>query len=335
MMIRKFISIVLICIGLVSFTYPDIKTWYADKQSEQEIESFNQTYHIEQKDKENEENSQELSIKESQTSEQQEKSEDMINDALYQEVLNYNQQIYESGQNDFSDAWNYKQVPISLSHLMTDSFGYIEIPSMGEKLSLYLGATDTNMAKGAAVLGDTSIPIGGSNTNAVIAGHRGWKSQKFFKYIEKLKVGDAVYVTNPWGTMSYRVESIDIIKPTEGDAIKIQEGKDMITLLTCHPYRSHGKYRYLVYCIRDESLSKHGETQQVEQKYTPPETIKASDGIIYPSSEPDIDTETSIRKIGLVVIIIAIVYTIINRILYYRKRKKESKDERLPNLTSR
>lgn len=334
-MVRRIISVALISIGLIFFIYPDVKTWYTDKQSEQVIESFDQTYHIEEKNKEKEETSQESSIGEGQSTEQQEESQNVTDDALYQEVLNYNQQIYESGQNDFSDAWNYKQVPISLSHLMTDSFGYIEIPAMGQKLSLYLGATDKNMAKGAAVLGGTSIPIGGANTNAVIAGHRGWKSQRFFKYIEKLKVGDAVYITNPWGTMSYRVESIDIIKPTDGDAIKIQEGKDMITLLTCHPYRSHGKYRYLVYCVRDESLAKNEEVKQPEQDYTPPETIQASDGIIYPSSEPDIDTETSIRKIGLVVIIAAIVYTIINRILYYRKKKKENKDEGLPNLTSR
>lgn len=334
-MVRRIISVALISIGLIFFIYPDVKTWYTDKQSEQVIESFDQTYHIEEKNKEKEETSQESSNGEGQSTEQQEESQNVTDDALYQEVLNYNQQIYESGQNDFSDAWNYKQVPISLSHLMTDSFGYIEIPAMGQKLSLYLGATDKNMAKGAAVLGGTSIPIGGANTNAVIAGHRGWKSQRFFKYIEKLKVGDAVYITNPWGTMSYRVESIDIIKPTDGDAIKIQEGKDMITLLTCHPYRSHGKYRYLVYCVRDESLARNEEVQQPEQDYTPPETIQASDGIIYPSSEPDIDTETSLRKIGLVVIIAAIVYTIINRILYYRKKKKENKDERLPNLTSR
>lgn len=334
-MIRRIISITLISIGLIFFIYPDVKTWYTDKQAEQVMESFDQTYHIEEKNKEKEELSQKSSNGEDPSTEQQEESRNVTDDALYQEVLNYNQQIYESGQNDFTDAWNYKQVPISLSHLMTDSFGYIEIPAMGQKLSLYLGATDKNMAKGAAVLGGTSIPIGGANTNAVIAGHRGWKSQRFFKYIEKLKVGDAVYITNPWGTMSYRVESIDIIKPTEGDAIKIQEGKDMITLLTCHPYRSHGKYRYLVYCVRDESLARNEEVQQPETEYTPPETIQASDGIIYPSSEPDIDTETSLRKIGLIVIIAAIVYTIINRILYYRKRKKESKDERLPNLTSR
>lgn len=334
-MVRRIISVALISIGLIFFIYPDVKTWYMDRQSEQVIESFDQTYHIEEKNKEKEETSQESSNGEGQSTEQQEESQNVTDDALYQEVLNYNQQIYESGQNDFSDAWNYKQVPISLSHLMTDSFGYIEIPAMGQKLSLYLGATDKNMAKGAAVLGGTSIPIGGANTNAVIAGHRGWKSQRFFKYIEKLKVGDAVYITNPWGTMSYRVESIDIIKPTDGDAIKIQEGKDMITLLTCHPYRSHGKYRYLVYCVRDESLARNEEVQQPEQDYTPPETIQASDGIIYPSSEPDIDTETSLRKIGLVVIIAAIVYTIINRILYYRKKKTENKDEGLPNLTSR
>ena len=117
-------------------------------------------------------------------------------------------------------------------------------------LSLFLGASYQNMADGAAVLSQTSIPIGGKNTNAVIAGHRGWGGASYFRYITDLEVGDEVIITNLWETMTYTVSGVRIIDPTSVDDILIHEGKDMITLLTCHPYASGGKQRYIVFCER-------------------------------------------------------------------------------------
>ena len=76
---------------------------------------------------------------------------------------------------------------------------------------------------------------------------------------------------------------IQIIDPYDTDKIKIKKRKDMITLLTCHPYRGHGKYRYLVYCIRD-----HGQKIKNETKKTS-----------FLSSEKDIEKENFMRYIGL------------------------------------
>ena len=58
-------------------------------------------------------------------------------------------------------------------------------------------------------------------------------------------------MTNLWETLTYHVENVEVIEPDDSEKVKIQEGKDMITLITCHPYRSGGKYRYVVYCVRD------------------------------------------------------------------------------------
>ena len=121
---------------------------------------------------------------------------------------------------------------------------------MGVEMPLYLGASNENMANGAAVLSQTSIPIGGINTNAVIAGHRGYGGYSYFRYIEVLEEGDEVIITNLWKTLTYKVSEIRIVTPDDVDAILIQPGKDMVTLLTCHPYASGGKYRYLVFCER-------------------------------------------------------------------------------------
>ena len=117
-------------------------------------------------------------------------------------------------------------------------------------MPVYLGASDTHLAAGAAVPGNTSAPIGGDNTNCVIAGHRGWKGADYFRHIDKLTVGDEVVITTLWETLTYTVADIQIIQPHEIERIKIQQGRDLLTLLTCHPYASGGKQRYVVYCER-------------------------------------------------------------------------------------
>ena len=133
-----------------------------------------------------------------------------------------------------------------------DMFGVISIPGIELEMPLYLGATEAHMAEGAAQLGKTSIPIGGENTNAVIAGHRGYNGAPYFRYVPELQIGDSVNITNLWGTLHYRVVETKIIQPNDIDAIKIQPGRDLITLLTCHPYASGGKQRFLVICERME-----------------------------------------------------------------------------------
>ena len=95
----------------------------------------------------------------------------------------------------------------------------------------------------------------------MIAAHRGYQGIPYFRDIEELKIGDLVIIRNPWERLSYKVTKIKVIDPYDTDKILIQKGKDMITLLTCHPYREHGKYRYLVYCERNhgQKIKKTGK----------------------------------------------------------------------------
>lgn len=171
---------------------------------------------------------------------------------LWDSMAAYNQQIYTDGQSTLSEAGAYQAAVFSLTDygLPDETFGVISIPKLGLEMPLYLGATDENMAKGAAVLSGASVPIGGYNTNAVIAGHRGWGGAAYFRYITELSIGDEVVVTNLWKRLRYRVVGTKIIEPHEIENILIQPGRDMVTLLTCHPYASGGKQRYLVYCQR-------------------------------------------------------------------------------------
>lgn len=175
---------------------------------------------------------------------------------LYPELLAdlqaYNQRIYVERQSGLVDleACEAPAADLTTYGIEDEIMGVLEIPAMELTMPVYLGASDAHLAAGAAVLGNTSAPIGGDNTNSVIAGDRGWKGADYFRHIDRLQVGDTVTLTNLWETLTYTVADIQIIQPHEVDKIKIQSDRDLLTLLTCHPYASGGKQRYVVYCER-------------------------------------------------------------------------------------
>lgn len=314
-------------VGVLIFAWPDVQAWYTARQNSELIQEFDTTQETVKDPQEADANIQEPVQDSSGTDE---RKFDIIQgtDELYEEISSYNKEIYENNQMQFCDAWSVAQTPVAVKQLQKGMFGYIRIPKMSCALPLYVGASASHMDKGAAVLGGTSVPIGGENTNSVIAGHRGWKRGKYFKQIEKLKPGDAVYITNPWGTLSYRVESISIIAPTDSDKVKIQEGKDMVTLVTCHPYRSHGKKRYVVYCVRDESLAETNAPGEENTVISTPsdgqETVEAPSDLSadeeFQSSEKDIQTEDILRRGCAILILGMAVFAIVNNISPKRGR---------------
>ena len=178
--------------------------------------------------------------------------ESMPYEQLYHSIQTYNEWLVTINQGNLTNSVSMAIVPFTMTDygLPDEVFGVLRIPAMDLEMPIYLGANDANMAAGAAVLTQTSVPIGGINTNAVIAGHRGWSGYPYFLDIEKLQVDDLVYITNIWEELTYKVTAIRIVYPDNVDAILIQPGKDMVTLMTCHPPNSGGRYRYLVYCER-------------------------------------------------------------------------------------
>lgn len=296
--ISKCIGTIIIAAGILLYFSPVIKTFIQTAQIQVYVDNFKDKYGTERK------------------SDQEVVS--FTEDTLYQEIVAYNQDIYESGQEQFVDPWSYEQSSISLEGFEDGIFGYIEIPVINQTLPLYIGASMENLAKGAAVLGQTSIPVGGVNTNSVIAGHRGYGGKPFFKEIEEIKAGDIIYIINPWETLTYVVEAIDIIDPYDNESVKIREGRDMVTLLTCHPYASGGQLRYVVYCVRDAEVqagmqeeSKGADSEAVGEygKY-----IVASDGAVYESSIYEIDKEIFFRRVCAGIIIFLLIICLISKL---------------------
>ena len=171
---------------------------------------------------------------------------------LFQEMQLYNQRIFEEKQSGLKDNFSYAEPSFILSDygLEAETIAVLNIPVLDLSMPVYLGANEENMAAGAAHMNNTSLPVGGNNTNCVIAGHRGWSGADYFKHLDTLKEGDRVELVTLWNTLNYTVSEIQIIEPYEVEQIMIQEGRDLLTLLTCHPYASGGRYRYLVICER-------------------------------------------------------------------------------------
>ena len=176
-------------------------------------------------------------------------------DDLYALLQEKNREMYESGQPDLNSMYAYTQPGVDLTQygLEDNIIGYLTVPRMDICLPVLLGASNENMAKGAGHMTNTSYPIGGENTNCVLAAHRGYAKTAMFRDIEMLQIGDPVYLENFRQLLAYRVCEIRVISPDEPENLLIQPDQDLLTLLTCHPFR-HNYQRYLVFCRRDLEL---------------------------------------------------------------------------------
>ncbi|MCD7805715.1 MAG: class C sortase [Lachnospiraceae bacterium] len=255
--LRMGAGILLILAGMGIYAYPVLKEWWFDRQVQTAILDFEQRYHSADGTDEAGMDAGEADLTREDVYTPVHDLEDHTAaenfDGLYEAMLEYNEALLQNGQK-LTDAWSYQQEPVNLSayHITDQMVGYIEIPDMDVLLPLYLGASAQNLASGAAVLSQTSLPVGGVSSNCVIAGHRGYGGMAYFREIERLTQDSLVYIVNPWETLIYQVTETRIIDPKDIASILIQEGKDMVTLITCHPYLSNGRYRFVVYCERVE-----------------------------------------------------------------------------------
>lgn len=226
-----FIGVLLIIIGVGIFIYPVISNYIYNQNVKKSKEDFKDI--VINKEKDNGEN--------------------LSNNLqeLYEKLNIENKKLYENKQEELQDPFSFENSSIDISKygLKDNIIGYISIPKLKLELPIILGANSSNMQKGAVHLTQTSYPIGGINTNSVIAAHRGYSKSEMFRNINKLEVGDEVNIVNFKEELIYTVSKIEIIEPTDIKKVLIQDGKDMITLITCHPYRIN-THRYVVFCER-------------------------------------------------------------------------------------
>lgn len=129
--------------------------------------------------------------------------------------------------------------------------GYIDVPSIDVYLPIYHGTDEHTLAKGAGHVQNTSLPVGGEGTHAVISAHSAYPGETFFDYLTDMKEGDVFFVHVLDRTLKYEVDQIKVILPEETEDLRIIEGGDYVTLLTCTPY-SINTHRLLVRGTRVE-----------------------------------------------------------------------------------
>lgn len=235
------VALILFLLGLLIILIPSFSGYRLEAQAEQAAERFNETVL---------ESNHEVS-----PSFVESEDGDFPYPELFLAAQEYNEELYRNRQAGFTSISAYQEPSLCLSDYGIDDgvFGTVCIPKLGVTLPIYLGASEENMAKGAAHLSQTSLPIGGTNTNCVLAGHCGFNGADYFLYLSTLTEGDEVILTTLWSEDYYCVSGIAVIAPDDIASVMIQPGRELLTLLSCHPYASGGKYRFLAICEKEIS----------------------------------------------------------------------------------
>lgn len=129
---------------------------------------------------------------------------------------------------------------------------YVEIPKISVSLPVYHGVSSAVLNKGVGHLPETSLPVGGESTHAVLAGHSGMSHARLFTDLPKLEIGDKFYIHVYGKKLCYKVDQVKKIRPWDTKELNIVEGQDYVTLLTCVPIAVNS-HRLLVRGVRVEN----------------------------------------------------------------------------------
>lgn len=180
------------------------------------------------------------------------KSKDEIEEELDKAAM-CNEEIYYNGEglhDPFEDSHEKLNLFKDCLGIQDDEiFSAIEIPKLGLMIPIYLGSSDAILNKGVGQVEGSSLPLGGESTHSVLAAHRGMGTKAMFRNVDELHAGDVFFIHGNTGTLEYRVTEQRVIYPHETSSLEIEEDRDLVTLLTCHPYR-YNYQRLLIHAER-------------------------------------------------------------------------------------
>lgn len=148
---------------------------------------------------------------------------------------------------------------------------YVEIPKIGVYLPVEHGTAADTLEKSVGHVVGTSLPVGGTGTHAVLSAHSGMARSKLFSDIDQLELGDIFYIHVLGEVLAYQVDNIATVLPTDTSLLQIQDGKDLVTLVTCTPFGVN-THRLLVRGHRvsytPEQEAEAAETQKAASSWT-------------------------------------------------------------------
>lgn len=281
-----FLFILMIVVGLGIILYPLISNQLSKMNYQKVIDNYQNTVH----QKKNSQN------------------EQFISEArAYNHALT-STNIVDVFQNPKSESSNEYLSILNINN--NGMMGYISIPKIDVRIPIYHGTSSDILQKGVGHLEGSSFPVGGENTHAILSAHRGLPSSRLFTDLDQLEEGDVFYIYILDQVFAYQVNQVLVTEPSETDALRIVDGKDYVTLVTCTPYAIN-THRLLV---RGERIEYNSDT---EAQVAVDKSLSTADIILYVS-----------LFVAIVFIIIAIV-----ALIRYKKKKGKNRQE-IPNGNS-
>lgn len=199
---KNILVLVLIGLGILTLFLPLYEKYQISKQNNIEIRAFERN-----------------------------ETENVINE---EDVEKYNEEANEkfntSAENSYVKVVDTSQV-IALAY----------IPKIDQLLPIRYGTDNTTLNNGLGILENTHMPTGGLGKNCVITGHRGTATDDLLKHIDRMEVGDVVYIRLPTRILKYKATNGQIVEPNDRSLITLEEDKDKLTIVTCHPYLINNK----------------------------------------------------------------------------------------------
>ena len=285
------ISIIFIILGVGIFLYPSISNYLAEKNHIDIIRNYDNLI---------------VKINEEKINEEKEKAR------IYNENLSgdpvHDPFVIGSG---YALPENYKEV---LNVSDDGVMGYVEIPKISVYLPIYHGTSDEVLEKGVGHIQNTSVPIGGNSTHSILTGHTGLPNAELFTRLDELGIGDIFYIHVLGDVLTYKVFETKVILPDKIDELRILNGKDYVTLVTCTPYGVNS-HRLLVKAERVEYEEYSVTKSTTDEEGT--DTKKESPSKHYYLT----GTQIGIVLLILIFTIIIIVWLSIRRKILYKIKK--------------
>ena len=173
-------------------------------------------------------------------------------DKIFDDAHAYNKALYDTDYplTEYKKVSGYEQ---ALNVTENGMIGYLKIDRISLELPIYHGTSDTVLSKGVGHLEGSSLPVGGESTHSVMSAHRGLPSSKLFTDLDRMEIGDTFQIIILDQTLTYQVDHVKVITPTEVEDLQIVEGADYCTLFTCTPYGIN-THRLLVRGVRIETI---------------------------------------------------------------------------------
>lgn len=212
--ISTLIIVLILIAGICVMLYPTFSDWYNSLHQSRAIADYNEAVDT---------------------------NSDEQNEELWQQAKEYNEKLAQRGidlslgSKDDTDPEKEEYLK-TLDVSGTGIMGYISIPSVHIRLPIYHDTSEGVLQVAVGHLAGTSLPVGGKSTHSVLTGHTGLPSAKLFTDIDQLKEGDTFQIIVLDHTLTYEVDDIRTVLPDQVDSLQIEEGKDLVTLITCTPY---------------------------------------------------------------------------------------------------